>query len=140
MEQPSLPPAPGPGIVVLLGLPLRRQRNGCGAAARAGVVSDVNGTRDAVLESQFVRSNQNHHLGVLCGGVSLPEEIACRAWKICESWQAGESAGLFIVEQAADDGGLVFSNADGLGKRAVGDDGYAVDVCSGECANLELQL
>ena len=80
------------------------------------------------------------HLGVLRGGVSLSEEVAGCAGKIGEAGEASEGAGLFIVEQSADNGGFIFFDADGLGKRTVGNDGYAVDARAGESANLEFQL
>src|SRR5258708_6161254 len=118
----------------------RRVNRGTAAAARAGVASHVDGAGDAVREAQFVRSNQNHHLGVLRGGASLTEEIAGWAGKIREAWEAGEHAGLLVVEQSSDDGGFFFSDAYGLGNRAVGDNGYAVDARAGEGANLKFQL
>src|SRR5579871_1011662 len=59
---------------------------------------------------------------------------------MCEAWEAGERARLFIVEQSADDGWFFFLDAHSLRERAVGNDGDTVDTRSGEGANLELQL
>ncbi len=85
-------------------------------------MSDINGTRDAILIRNFRAGDEYQHFGVLRGCVSLAEGIADSTWKIRETWKSGERTRLFIVEQSADDGGLFFLDADSLRKGAVGKD------------------
>src|SRR3989475_5717801 len=70
---------------------------------------------------------------------SRAEEIP-RAANLRETREPAERARLLLVEEPADERGLVFLHADALRERAIRENGDAIDALSRERADLELQL